>query len=613
MQGIRCTGVLLALVSLVSINLFGAEAELQSALASFLDAHPALIDSFAQGHIITQNSPDNIQLKAGADLNTELDFGGKYFTPLAVVFTPPFVDVALAQALIANGGTVAQANNKSITSLGVKIPAGFTCNSDGTGCSTGSAPAPTCSSKVGGSCSASNPCCTSSGLTCVSGTCQTPAPQCGVSGSKCTDSSDCCTSSGLVCNTTAGICAAACSSTDLNGYCDAGSTCDNGTCTKDCASGGSYCANNGVCVSGSCQQPCASGGTYCPNNGVCVSGSCEQPCASGGTYCAGDATCVSSACVPNCSGTAQSGYCQAGYTCVTGTCTQTCAAGGSYCPAGSSCQNKTCVVIPPSCSPAHPTAACSDSSQVCVSGVCQTTCANGGSYCATAGEQCVKNVCTPPCSGTNTSGFCLTAGQSCIQGSCQFPCNTSSQSNLTGACATAGEQCVAGVCTAACSSSVPNGYCTTAGQSCVGGTCQVACGVNNPKGACESGLTCVSGTCTAVCSASNQNGYCPPGQTCSGGSCLLAVGSSCTGMGQCAPGTAANPVFCCDTDGTCFAPQSVDAPTGSKTATCQVVTNSCSGLSAGSPKSYCSDDNACCTGACIGAGICACPGTATSC
>ncbi|HLB40404.1 MAG TPA: hypothetical protein VJJ83_01315, partial [Candidatus Babeliales bacterium] len=133
----KCTGVLSTLTVLLGSSVIWAT-DLQPALRAFLTAPggqgQGLIDSFVEGGLIT--STTNFQPKSGVNLNAELDFAGNYFTPLAVAFLTEAdgTNITLAQALIANGGNVAQQKNKKGQVAAVTPLRGFSCDSDGTNC-----------------------------------------------------------------------------------------------------------------------------------------------------------------------------------------------------------------------------------------------------------------------------------------------------------------------------------------------------------------------------------------------------------------------------------------------------------------------------------------------
>jgi hypothetical protein len=402
-------------------------------------------------------------------------------------------------------------------------PAGLNC--------IGAGPAASCQCIQNGRC---NGCC--DGNACLTlGTAQSPA-QCGVNGAackSCADGNDC---TDDVCGATTGVCTNP--NKTFKTACDSGSgrcvgancckgcirntTCQTGTTTSDCGTGGADCATctssnqcqNPACTGGACATSNKADGTscndsqYCTDPDTCTNGNCGGP----GRNC----TAVVDQCNdPGCNETLNQcvkvpkpgASCNDTKFC---TLTDTCNAAGTCVGSGSpdcsaqadECNNGICIVATDVCGKQPKTnwttnctggkcynggccTTCKTSTNTCAASSTSTTCGTGGEdcdVCSTPLESCVAGNCdctggclqTGTCYAGNTTAHCGPAGGTCT--TCPAP----------PACKTA--TCDSGSCSTA---NVPDGT----NPSCVGGTCKggVCCT------GCWAGTTCEPGTAKAAC------------------------------------------------------------------------------------------------------------------
>jgi hypothetical protein len=298
----------------------------------------------------------------------------------------------------------------------------------------------------------------------------------------------------------------ACIATAPGGTCtgctDSTGTCQPGTSTTACGTGGAACvacAAGDTCTNGTCQGATCTG--CLDSTGTCQPGTSTSACGTGGNACvacgAGQ-TCNNGVCTggTTCSPSNCTGCCQ-GNTCVGGTATNACGAGGNACvscPAGDTCTNGTCqgatctgcVDSTGTCQPGTSTNACGTGGNACVACPAGDTCTNGTCQAATC-TGCVDSTGTcQPGTSTNACGVggnaCVacSAGQTCTNGTCQGGSTTCSHpicstgNPLTSGC----DPCATQICSqdAYCCRQAWDNICvgevaTICGQTCGGSTC----------------------------------------------------------------------------------------------------------------------------------------------
>jgi len=290
----------------------------------------------------------------------------------------------------------------------------------------------------------------------------------------------------------------ACSPTNVNGDCEDGKVCENGTCvvkgtdtecsatnpTGTCPTG--QTCNNGVCETGTCTPECS--GKVCGNDGC--GGSCGT--CNGSETCNDAGQCDAGTCTPDCAGKV-CGNDGCGGSC--GTCaTGTCNAGGTCdAPAGDGEIGGTC----------SESIACVDAGAQCLS-------ADGG----------VTNTCYQSCNGANDTS-CTQAGATCTEINAEIgwiciPPAPAGTTPIGGDCAA--ENCVAGA---------------TCGKTSAGSTCYEDC-TGTTDSCSTSDYSCQDTAIGWLCLPGSAGpGTTPIGGDCSSEGCV--AGAQCLNTGDGTP------------------------------------------------------------------------------